>query len=178
MIPFPGTETTDAAQCPPGPDNRHPCDKARATLEKWWKILSTGRVSPGLTAAGTVTKQMFHLVDQTAAAVASGALTPVTNQNQDDRGKTVIPFPGTRPDTDADVCENDDPDGPDECELLYNFLIIEEIKIRNDTIAPPGVNQIAHAATIRARKLAWNQLVNEYNIKCVKRGLPPIGYRL
>ena len=114
----------------------------------------------------------------TAAAVVSGALTPVTSHNQRDKRKTVIPFPGTRSATDGDVCEIDDPDGPDECELLYNFLIVEEIKIRNDTIAPAGANEIAHAATIRARKQAWNQLANEYNTRCVSRGFPPIGYRL
>jgi len=94
----------------------------------------------------------------------------------EEEGDNVIPFPTPRTCAPDDTC-SEDPDGPDDCELLYNALILEEIRIKNDSVPPPGANQIAHFTALRARKAAWNAVADQYNRNCVKKGFPPIGRR-
>jgi hypothetical protein len=109
-------------------------------------------------------------------AVGAVAWSIIRGSGGDQATSNVIPFPSQKTCPSDETCD-DDPDGPDECELLYNFLFIEELKIKNDSVAPPGANEIVHFTTLRARKAAWNALADQYNRDCVKKGFPPIGRR-
>jgi RHS repeat-associated protein len=93
---------------------------------------------------------------------------PIPPMASEGGGDNVIPFPGSTPD--GDSCPVEDPEGPVQCELWRNSLILEEIRIREDSRgAPPGADQIAHARGIRERKRAWNRAVDEYNSRCPRK---------
>ncbi len=106
------------------------------------------------------------------ALIAAVSMIPGdTSQSQADEGN-VIPFPGSQ--TGSNQGETGqcpaDPDDPDDCELMKNSLIIQEIKIKEDARgAPSGANEIQYASNIRARKKAWNRAVDAYNQRCPKK---------
>jgi len=80
------------------------------------------------------------------------------------------PPPAANDDDFEKLLPSDDPDKPCECDLLYNFIIVEEIRIREDERgAPAGANEIAYYQKIKDRKRSWNKLVDEYNRKCPKK---------
>ena len=80
------------------------------------------------------------------------------------------PPPAANDDDFEKLLPSDDPDKPCECDLLYNFIIVEEIRIREDELgAPAGANEIAYYQKIKDRKRSWNKLVDEYNRKCPKK---------